>query len=289
MIDGQRVALVTGASSGIGRQVARALAIAGWRVIGTGRDEDRMAAAKAQIDAVSTGGPVEMIRADLSLMASAQELARDVLARTGRLHLLVNNAGGMASELAMTSEGLEANFAGNHLGPFLLTGLLLPLMEATAATAPTGAVRILNTASDASEMVPGFNLDDMQNLANYSVGLAYCTGKLANILHVRALADRVGGRGILAHAVHPGAVDSNFFSYASPESQARYRDIDKATEEEGADTLIWLATAEEGAAVNGGYWHRRAPRTPHAVVEDAAVRERFWQESEKLVAGALGR
>lgn len=275
--------MVTGASSGIGKQVAKALARQGWRVIGTGRDSRRMAEAEAEIRAASRTGAVTMLRADLSSMAEAERLARAISALTDRVDVLVNNAGGMASELVLTAEGYEANFAGNHLGPFLLTQRLLPLLRAAAKELPKGSVRILNTASDASEMITAFNLDDMQNLSNWNCGVAYCTGKLANVLFARALARRLGDEGIVAHAVHPGRVDSNFFTYAPPATQERTRNLQKLTEEEGADTLIWLATADEGAQSSGSYWYRRQQRKPNPVVEDEAVVARFWEESERLV------
>ncbi|HEX7852212.1 MAG TPA: SDR family NAD(P)-dependent oxidoreductase [Sphingobium sp.] len=283
--ESKRVAVVTGASSGIGKEVARALAAQGWRVIGTGRDAERMAKAEADIRAATPGAEVEMLRADLSLMAEAKKLASDIAARTDRIDLLVNNAGGMTDKLVMTTEGLEANFAGNHLGAFVLTRALLPLLQATAAGRSAGSVRILNTASDASEMIPAINLDDLQNLDRFSPGLAYCTGKLANVLFTRALADKYGSDGIVSHAVHPGAVDSNFFTNAPADTQERIKDIHKFTEAEGADTLIWLATGDEGGRNNGGYWFQRKPRAPNPLVNDPAVVERFWAESERLVPG----
>lgn len=279
-----RVAVVTGASSGIGRQVALALATDGWQVIGTGRDPGRMAKVEAEIRAASSTGAGTMLRADLSLMAEAERLAQEIAGLTDHIDLLVNNAGGTTDSLTMTSEGLEQNFAGNHLGPFLLTRHLLPLLRAAAAGKPTGTVRILNTASDASEMVPGINLDDMQNLSNWSEGLAYCTGKLANVLFTRALADKLADDGIVSHAVHPGAVDTNFFSYGSEGMQERTKNIAKFTEAEGADTLIWLVDAREAADTSGAYWFQRQIREPNPVVLDTAVVDRFWDESEKLLA-----
>ncbi|MET0365962.1 MAG: SDR family NAD(P)-dependent oxidoreductase [Sphingobium sp.] len=279
------IALVTGASSGIGKQVAKALATRGWRVIGTGRDPERMALAEAEIRVAAPDAEVDMLRADLSLIAEAKQLARAVAARTDRLDLLVNNAGGMTDRLVLTSEGLEANFAGNHLGPFVLTRALIPLLRAAAAGRPAGSVRILNTASDASEMIPAINLDDLQNLDRFNPGLAYCTGKLANVLFTRALADRLAGDGIVAHAVHPGAVDSNFFSNAPADTQERTRGIHKFTEAEGADTLIWLAIDEAGGKDSGGYWFQRQLRAPNPLADDAEIVARFWRESEKLIPG----
>lgn len=286
-MNGSKVALVTGASSGIGKEMAKALVKAGWLVIGTGRNRQRIALAEAEISAAAQGGSIVMLEADLSSMAQTAALARQVLAMTDRLDLLVNNAGGMTAQMVITDEGLEANFAGNHLGPFLLTRELLPLLIHTAAGGPYGAVRILNTASDASEMIPALDLDDMQGLAGFDPGRAYCSGKLANVLFARALADRLDAQGIVAHSVHPGAVESNFFSNASPETQARLEHLPKATEAEGADTLIWLASAPEASVGNGDYWHKRARREPNPTVHDKAVRDRFWAQSEALILAAL--
>lgn len=279
-----KVAVVTGASSGIGLVTAKALAAAGWRVIATGRDPARSASAEAEIRAVSTSGEVTMLRADLSRMAEAAHLADQIAALTDRIDLLVNNAGGMTRDLVITPEGLEENFAGNHLGPFLLTNRLLPLLAHAAAGAPTGSVRILNTSSNASEMGPGFNWDDIQTIANFNPGLAYCTGKLANVLHTKALATRLAAQGITTHAIHPGPVASNFYTTAPDTSRARMATLEVLTPEQGADTLIWLATAPEGGTSSGGYWFQREQIPPHPSANDPEAVERLWQESEKLIA-----
>ena len=285
MADGQKVAVVTGASSGIGLVTARALAAQGMRVIGVGRNPDRCAAAEAEL---RKSGDVEMLRADLSLMAEVERLAAEIVGRTDRIDVLVNNAGAMAGEMMMTGEGLEANFAANHVGPFLLTQRLMPLLLKAAEGAPAGSVRILMTASDASEMGPPLNFDDMQSLGNFNPGLAYCLGKLANVMFARALSVRLAGTGIVAHSMAPGATDTPFFDNGTAESRERTRGIPKLTVEQGADTLIWLATAEEPGQSSGGYWERRAPRKPNPQVEDGEALVRFWDASEKLVAGALG-
>jgi NAD(P)-dependent dehydrogenase (short-subunit alcohol dehydrogenase family) len=279
-----RMAVVTGASSGIGKELAKALVIQGWRVVGVGRDPVRSAAAEADIRAAAPRARVHMIRADLALLADAARAAREVSYLTDRIDLLVNNAGGMAKEKVVTSEGLEANFSGNHLGPFLLTQRLLPLLRRAAAQAPAGSVRIVNTSSDASEMVPGMDWNDLQGLGRFNSGLSYCRSKLANVLFTRGLAKRFAADGIVAHAVHPGTVDSNFISHADEATQARIRTYSALTPAEGADTLIWLATAEEPGKSNGGYFYLRKPRKQSAFADDDANVDRLWSESEKLLA-----
>lgn len=284
MATGKRVAVVTGASSGIGLETARALAKADFRVIGVGRDPARCAAARADL---SADGEVEMLRADLSLLADVDRLADQIAQRTDRVDVLVNNAGGMAREQVMTPEGFEANFAANFTGPFVLTARLLPLLRAAARVAAPGTVRIVNTASDGSEMIPTLDLADLQSLNGWNPGRAYCSGKLANVLHARALAPRLAADGVVAHAVHPGTVGSNFFSHTPDSVQAAYGDAPKLTSAQGADTVVWLATSDEAGQTSGGYWYDRAPRTPNPVVEDAGFVEAFWQAAEKL-AGRPG-
>jgi NAD(P)-dependent dehydrogenase (short-subunit alcohol dehydrogenase family) len=283
-----RVAVVTGASSGIGLETAKALVAQGWRVIAHGRNPERSAVAEKAIREVAKGGEVTMLVADLSLMSEAARLADEIAALTPRVDVLVNNAGGMASELVLTSEGNDANFAGNHLGPFLLTERLLPLLRAAAQDAAPGTVRIVNTSSDASEMIEGLDLDNLQKLDDWSVGYAYCASKLANVLHARGLAGRLAEDGIVAHSMHPGTADSNFFSYVGAETRAYTDTLEKIDNAEAADTLIWLATAEEPGQSSGGYWYKRAPRKPNPLIEDKAYIDRLFAESEAAIVRSLG-
>lgn len=280
------VAVVTGASSGIGKETAKALAAQGWRVIGIGRDVQRSAAAQAEINAVSRSGEVVFLRADLSLMADAARVAKEIAEHTDRVDILVNNAGGMAKTQVITAEGFDENFASNHLGPFLLTARLLPLLRHAAQSAPKGSVRILNTSSDASEMVPGLPWDDLQLLKNFDSGRSYCDVKLANVMFARGLAKRLAADGIIAHAMHPGFVDLNFINNAPESSKAHMLTLKGLTPAEGADTLVWLATSVEGGQSSGGYFHQRKPRPPNPFAEDDAAVERLWRESEELLATA---
>jgi NAD(P)-dependent dehydrogenase (short-subunit alcohol dehydrogenase family) len=225
-----------------------------------------------------------MIRADLALLSDAARAARDIAALTDRVDVLVNNAGGMAKEKVITAEGLEENFSSNHLGPFLLTNRLLPLLRRAAASTPPGQVRIVNTSSDASEMVPSLDWSDLQSLHKFNTGRSYCRAKLANVLFARGLAKRLAGDGIVAYSMHPGTVDSNFITHADAGTQARIRTYPAITPTEGADTLIWLVTSDPAGKSNGGYFYKREPRKWNAFADDDSNIERLWAESEKLVA-----
>jgi NAD(P)-dependent dehydrogenase (short-subunit alcohol dehydrogenase family) len=188
----------------------------------------------------------------------------------------------------VTAEGNEATFASNHLGHFLLTNKLLPLLRATAATLPRGAVRIINVSSSAHEYSSGLDWNDLQLLDSFATAKAYMNAKLANVLFTRALAKRVAPYGIVANAVHPGLVATNFASHGDEHMQ-RYYEENKAiaiTAEQGADTLIWLATAREAGDTNGGYFFERAPGTVSSLGQDDNAAERLWIESEASVAQA---
>jgi NAD(P)-dependent dehydrogenase (short-subunit alcohol dehydrogenase family) len=282
--DKARVAVITGASSGIGLVTAKALAAQGYRIIGHGRDPGRIASAEAEIRAAGPGVSVEMLRADLALISEAVRLADEIAARTDRIDLLINNAGGTSNAQAMTAEGHEATFTGNHLGHFVMTQRLLPLLRKAAAGSPAGAVRILNTSSSASEYTPGLNWDDLQMFKDFIPIRAYSNAKLANVLFAQALGKRLAGSGIVVHSMHPGAVDTNFLSYADPATQEHMRTNGMITAEQGADTLIWLATAKRPGELTGEYWSERDLRPMNPFALDPENAERLWRESEKLAA-----
>jgi NAD(P)-dependent dehydrogenase (short-subunit alcohol dehydrogenase family) len=285
--DQPRVAVITGASSGVGKAAAKALAAEGWRVIGIGRDPFRTATADADIRAgAAPGTQVDMIRADLSLMSEAAHAAREIAARTTRVDVLLNNAGGVNNRLIMTAEGIEATFAANHLGHFVLTTRLLPLLRAASATSAPGATRIISVSSTGHERSQGLDWNDLPRPKNFSTGGAYTNAKLANILFTRALARRLASDGIVAHAMHPGVVDSNFVSHADEPMQrymATIKDV-SVTPEEAADTLVWLAISAEAGRTTSGYYYQRKAVPPSAPAQDDSAAEQLWVESEAMVA-----
>src|SRR5882724_7544261 len=284
-----RVAVITGASSGIGLAAATALASQGWRVIGTGRDQARIAHAESQIRAAAAPNVrADMIRVDLALLADTTRAAGEIAALTDRIDALINNAGGTAKARVLTADGNEATFAGNHLGHFVLTNRLLPLLRAAAARSARGATRIINMSSSAHTYAPGLNWDDLQMVENFVPMPAYCNAKLANVLFTRALAERLADEGIVAHAMHPGAVDTNFITHADEGTQKYMRGLDLLSAQDAADTLIWLVTAAEPGTTTGGYFHQRKRIATSAAANDEAAAQRLWVESEKLTARVLG-
>jgi NAD(P)-dependent dehydrogenase (short-subunit alcohol dehydrogenase family) len=281
-----KVAIVTGASAGIGKAAAYALLAQGWRVIGVGRDPARCAATEAELRTIA-GADFTMVRADLSLLSETARAAEEIRAMTPTVDALLNNAGGVYAERVMTPEGHEATFASNHLAPFLLTQKLMPQLQAAAALSQPGDVRVVAVSSTGHEQSAGINWNDLTFADGFVGGSAYCHAKLANILFARELARRVAGDGIVSHAMHPGVVDSNFASHCDGPMQAYMESIkDRSmTPEAAADTLVWLASAKEAGQSSGGYYHQRQPLTPSTAARDDNAGRRLWTVSETLVAG----
>ncbi|WP_067672934.1 SDR family NAD(P)-dependent oxidoreductase [Nocardia miyunensis] len=273
------VAVVTGASAGIGRSTAGRLVEFGWQVIGVGRDPRRCAEAVEQLGA---SGTFTMLRGDFTLMSEVRQVARVIAALTPRVNVLINNAGGVRDRRIVTAEGTEATFAANHLAPVLLTRELLPLLRSSTAHGPA---RVIAVSSSAHRICKGLDWDDLQSLNDFDATKAYARAKLANILFTRELARREGSTGIVAQVMHPGVVASNFASHGNAAMRAHMAAADTVSPDEPARTLVWLATGEEGGRAGGRYFHREAEETPAPPAQDDAAAARLWTESEKLLAG----
>jgi NAD(P)-dependent dehydrogenase (short-subunit alcohol dehydrogenase family) len=283
----QRVVVVTGASSGIGLAAAKALLRQGWHVIAHGRDPGRTAAAEAELRtaAAQAGGRVDMVRADLSLLSGTARLADEIVGLTNRVHVLLNNAGGMRAGLAVTAEGNEETIAGNHLGHFLLTNRLLPLLRRAAHSSAPGTVRIVNTSSRAYLGAPPINWSNLQPTDDWQSARIYSLAKLYNILFTRELAKRLEADKIVANALHPGIVNTNFVNHCEARIKAHISSANPTSPQEGADTLIWLATAPEAGNLTGLYFHQREPVALTGQANDDTAARRLWEESEKLTTG----
>lgn len=291
-LSNQRVAVVTGASSGIGKEAAKMLVKQGWRVIGVGRNPGRCESAKMEIQQQSNdSGQVSMVCGDLSLLSEAVRIADEIVAQTDRIDALLNNAGGLTRDLVITDEGNESTFASNHLGQFVLTERLLPLLRSTASQSETGAVRVINMASAAHEHCQGLNFEQLQvkDKDHYQSTYVYCQAKLANILHIRELARRVANDNIVAHAMHPGFVASNFSSHGDAAMQQSF--VDRADQtilpEVAAEVLVWMAVADAPGKNTGLYYANKSVLEPSAWAQDDEAAKRLWEESEKLVSAAL--
>jgi NAD(P)-dependent dehydrogenase (short-subunit alcohol dehydrogenase family) len=274
-----RTAVITGASSGIGKAAAMALAAQGWHVIAHGRDAARCATAEADIRAVATAR-VDMIRGDLALMSDTSRMAGEIAALTHKIDVLLANAGGMRPELVITPEGNDASFAGNHLGHFLLVQKLLPQLRAA------GMARVISTTSDGHFYCNAIDWDDLQLLRTWVSGNAYCLVKLCNVLFTRELAKRGATDGIIAHAFHPGVVASNFTSHAVASTQAYMATLVAQTPDVAAQPLVWLATAPEAGKTTGLYWNKGVAEAPNPIALDDSAAARLWAESEKLIANS---
>lgn len=274
-----KVAVVTGASSGIGKATAKEFARLGWHVIGVGRNPERSAAAQREIEeAAADGARVDFLRGDFELMADVAQVADGIAAITDKVDVLVNNAGSMRDRIAITSEGNEITFASNHLAGFLLTKRLRPLLKAA------GNARVLNVSSSGHEVSPPIDWDNLQMTEGYQAGQAYCFAKLANIYHARELNRRFADDGIVGQVMHPGVIDSNFVSHTAPETKAYMATLDANPPEHAAETLVWMATAPELGRDGGRYFHARQEVPTSAAALDDAAAARLWDESEKILA-----
>jgi NAD(P)-dependent dehydrogenase (short-subunit alcohol dehydrogenase family) len=198
--------------------------------------------------------------------------------------VLINNAGGVRNHMEITSEGNEITFAGNHLGHFLLTKRLMPLLEATAKESEPGTVRILATSSEGHKVAPPFDWDDLQRVSNWVTGTNYCLAKLCNMLFTRELARRGAAKGIVANAIHPGEAKTNFAAHAEPWMAKMIEEQNEVSPDVGGGTLAWLASSPEGRITGGYFYDGPQPLDLVAAAADDATAARLWTESEKLLA-----
>jgi NAD(P)-dependent dehydrogenase (short-subunit alcohol dehydrogenase family) len=276
MLQGKTV-LLTGASSGIGRATALGLAQQGATLLLVGRTPERCAETLAEIRQRTGRDDVAMLQADLSSQEDVRRLAGEVLARAERLDVLVNNAGVTLARRELTVDGLEATFATNHLAYFLLTGLLLPRLRASAPA------RIVNVASDAHR-IGKLDLDDLQNERSYGVMRVYGQSKAANILFTQELARRLTGTGVTVNCLHPGGIRSNLGRGNGPILDALHRFVSLflKSPEQGARTSLHLASSPEVEGISGRYWKDCREHAPSAHARDPELARRLWEKSEEL-------
>jgi retinol dehydrogenase-14 len=274
---GGKTVLITGGTSGIGKAAAVALAAMEANVVVVGRNQERGEAAVDEISARSRNESVELLLADLSEQSEVRGLAQEFRERHDRIDVLINNAGLVQSKRTETPDGIETTLAINHLAPFLLTNLLLEWLEKSAPS------RVITVSSEAQRWGK-MDFEDMQTRRKYRGFPVYGMTKLANIMFTYELAERLNGTGVTANCLHPGSVGTNFGQNNRGPMALFFRTFKPfmRSAEQGADTLIWLASSPEVDGVSGKYFSDRKEIEAKSVAYDRAARRRLWEISEEL-------
>lgn len=272
-----RICFITGANSGIGKITARELAKQGMSILMLVRNKEKGEQARNEIIKATGNHAIELYTCDLSVQADIVKVANEINARHDKIDIFINNAGQIIPDYQTSTDGIEMTFAINHLGPFLLTNLLLDLIKKGEEP------RIINVSSEAHK----FSKLDFNNLAapkKYSAWLAYGNSKLANILFTKQLAKEVKKEGITVNCLHPGAVATNF--------GAGYTGIAGAffslfrpffiSPEKGAETTIYLASSPEVTGMTGLYFDKKKPKIPNKEALSDYNAQKLWEVSAKL-------
>lgn len=270
--------LITGANSGIGQAAATELARRGWHVFAAARSPERGQAAVSQIQKDSGSIAVELLEMDLTSFASVRRAAGELLERTERLDVLVNNAGLTLNERRLTGDGHETMMQTNHFSHVLLTSLLLPkLLESEDA-------RVVNVSSRVYERVEAMPLDDL-NFEHYWGGIRpYCATKLANILFTNELHRRAHDRGLAAFSVHPGVVATSFMRNFPAPMRAGLRVLRPLlrSPEQGAAPVVELVTDSARRADAGEYFDRHTLTQQQPQATDRQAAERLWDATNEI-------
>ena len=276
-----KICLVTGANSGIGFVAARELARQGFRVGLVGRNRARLDEAAAQIRREAASALVDVFVADLSTQADVRRLADEVKAAYPKLDVLLNNAGSLFSGRTESADGIEMTWALNHLAYFLLTDLLLPLLNKTPGA------RVVSVASDAHRFVRGIHFEDVEYKQGYGSWKVYGHSKLANILFTRELARRLkeSGSNVTANCLHPGFVRTNFGDGPGIGSWGFkvLSAVAAISPEKGAQTSVYLASSPDVAGTSGQFFAKSRPGKPTAAARDDAAARKLWELSEAMI------
>jgi NAD(P)-dependent dehydrogenase (short-subunit alcohol dehydrogenase family) len=272
-----KLCLVTGATSGIGWETAKALAARGATVALVGRDMARTQQAIDGIHEVAPGAQVESYIADLSSQEQVRRLAGEFQARHDRLDVLVNDAGAVFPRRMESVDGIEMTLALNHLAPFLLTNLLLDTLKASVPS------RIV-TVSSGAHMGARIDFDNLQLTHGYGPWRAYGQSKLMNVLFTIELARRLAGTGVTANALHPGFVASDFGKGEGPFWDTAFTLMRPfmISAQRGAQTVTYLASSPDVEGATGGYYANSKPARSSEIARDEATARRLWEVSERL-------
>lgn len=273
--------IITGGNAGIGKATAIALAEKGANILITTRSEEKAIRAIADIKQATGNQNVDFVLLDLSSQQSIRKAAEEIKSKCPKIDVLINNAGCYFSDLQLNTDGLEMQFATNHLGHFLLTNLLMDHIKAA------GNARIINLASIAHKSTRELDLNDINfEKQKYDGWKSYSRSKFCNILFTRELAKRLEGSGITVNSVHPGGVrteiaekNANWYTRLGWIVMKPFM----VTVEDGAKTSVFLASSEEGGNVSGGYWVKCKQYHSNRPSQDPETAAALWKKSEELV------
>jgi len=276
---GGKTCMITGATSGIGRAAALALAAQGADLVLVCRDRARGEATGAEIAEIGAGRQPALLVGDLSSQADIRRVAAEFEAMDRPLHVLLNNAGVVMLQRTETPDGIETTFAVNHLAYYLLTGLLLERLRASAPA------RIVCVASDAHRFAGGpLPFDDLEGKRSYGSMKNYGMSKLANILFTRELATRLEGTGVTVNCLHPGMVGTglgkNNGTFAKVVT-GLLRPFSRSPER-GAQTSIFLCSSDRVDGVTGGYFSNCRQTRPNAAATSPQDGRRLWDVSREM-------
>ncbi|MDP6906684.1 MAG: SDR family oxidoreductase [Candidatus Thalassarchaeaceae archaeon] len=274
----QRVCLVTGGNSGIGFEMCRGMAKAGFHVVMVSRGKERGAPALEKLQS-EFGESIEMMLCDMSDLENIPILCAEYTAKFDRLDVLLNNAGALWGNREHTAQGNEMTFGVNHLGYFAMTQAFLPLLKSTENS------RIVNTASEAHKM----SRLDFTNLnfenKRYSQWRTYCNSKLCNILFTRELARQLEGTGIITHSFHPGVVRTRFAEDARGIMRLFWPlfRLTMIGSKRGAKTGLHLALSDDAGSSTGEYWSTSKRRKGNRAARNDVNATRLWELTEKML------
>jgi NAD(P)-dependent dehydrogenase (short-subunit alcohol dehydrogenase family) len=273
-----KVAVITGASSGVGLETAKQLARQGAEIVMIVRDQTRGEHARSQVAEVATGKPPAMLIADLSVQADIRRVVEEVADRYDHVDVLLNNAGNAFNRREQSADGRELTWAINHLAPFLLTELLLPLL----ARAPEG--RIVNVTTEVYSRT--LDLGNLEGEHKYSWMGAYRISKLGVVLFTTELARRIAGSGVTVVAVSPGPTKTNFGGGGPSGAMGLVTGVLKHTPllkpaDQSAEGIAWAATARELTDNSGALYMRRKRLSLKGVANDPSLAARVWSISEQ--------
>ena len=272
-----KVVMVTGANSGIGKSASLALAEKSATVVMVARNKERGDAARSEIVRKSGNNSIDLLLADLSSLESVRQLVAEFRKKYSKLHILINNAGLFNQRRRVTADGYENTFATNYLAPFLLTNLQLDLLKASAPS------RIINVSS-VGHYNGHINFDDINLEKEYGGWKAYGQSKLALVLFTHELAKKLQGTGVTVNAVHPGTVATNIWSrplgpvgfiMALPK-------LFMTSPDQGAETIVYLASSPDAKGLNGEYLEKLKVKKSSDESYNEEIAQRLWDVSAKL-------